>query len=153
MKIEVFTDGGCIGNPGPGAWAYVIDDRNGRIEGSGYNPETTNNRMELTAVIEVLSFLRESAGSDAEQSRQFVIHTDSQYVKNGITQWIHNWKRNGWKTAAKKPVKNQDLWMKLDVLSTEIQPEWTWVKGHAGIELNERCDQLVQEAIAGHGGK
>jgi ribonuclease HI len=88
MKIEVFTDGGCIGNPGPGAWAYVIDDRNGRIEGSGYNPETTNNRMELTAVIEVLSFLRESAGSDAEQSRQFVIHTDSQYVKNGITNDI-----------------------------------------------------------------
>ncbi len=143
MKIEVFTDGGCIGNPGPGGWAYVIDDPSGAVEDSGFDPQTTNNRMELLAVIEVLKVIR-----SRNDANSYTVHTDSQYVQKGITQWIFSWKKNGWKTAAKKPVKNRDLWMKLDELRDVTQPSWAWVKGHAGIELNERCDQLVQEVIA-----
>ncbi|AHC14324.1 ribonuclease HI [Salinispira pacifica] len=142
MKTEIFTDGGCIGNPGPGAWAFVIDLPDSPIEDSGFDPDTTNNRMELQAVIRALDYCR------VHQIDQVRIHTDSQYVKNGISDWIHNWKRRGWLTAAKKPVKNRDLWMTLDEVNGHVQPEWRWVKGHAGIELNERCDQLVQQCIA-----
>jgi ribonuclease HI len=145
MLIDVFTDGGCIGNPGPGGWGYVIDDERGRIEDSGFDPQTTNNRMELTAVIEVLKVIR-----TRDDGAEYRIHTDSQYVQKGITEWIHSWKRNGWKTAAKKPVKNRDLWITLDELSAVVKPGWAWVKGHAGIELNERCDQLVRLAIEKH---
>ncbi len=143
MKIELYTDGGCIGNPGPGAWAYVLArDGGSSVEDSGYAPETTNNRMELTAVIEGLKTVR--AGSE---SSGVTVHTDSQYVQKGISQWIRNWKKNNWKTAAKKPVKNQELWQILDELNAELHPQWKWVKGHAGVELNERCDQLVQLCI------
>lgn len=142
MKTEIFTDGGCIGNPGPGAWAYVINLPGAPVENAGFDPDTTNNRMELQAVIHALKYCSNHGLSEVR------IHTDSQYVKNGISDWIHNWKRRGWLTAAKKPVKNRDLWMTLDEVNSEISPEWKWVKGHAGIELNERCDELVQQCIA-----
>ncbi len=109
----------------------------------GYDPGTTNNRMELTAVIEALRRAKELEGS----LEQFQIFTDSQYVRNGITDWILRWKRNGWKTAGKKPVKNKDLWQALDSLNETLPVSWHWVEGHAGVELNERCDELVQLAI------
>ena len=114
------------------------------FERSGGSPATTNNRMELQAVIEAL---RHVARQRAETAIVRV-HTDSQYVKNGIGQWIHTWMRNGWRTAAKKPVKNQDLWIRLHELNELVRPEWVWVRGHAGDQLNERCDRLVQEQIA-----
>ena len=136
-NIEIYTDGGCSGNPGPGGWAYVIIDNETVIEKcSGNQMHTTNNQMELTAVIkatEKIALLNFSA----------VIHTDSQYVKNGITKWIFNWKKNGWKTANKKPVKNKELWMALDESASKIDVQWKWVKGHAGIEYNEMCDSMV----------
>lgn len=136
----IYTDGGCTGNPGPGGWAAVISQDNKEVEISGGNDSTTNNRMELNAVIEALSWCKAKG-----VSRDIELHTDSQYVKNGINSWIHNWKRNGWKTAAKKPVKNQDLWEKLDLINGEMSPQWFWVKGHAGNPYNERCDQLVEQ--------
>ena len=143
-NIEIYTDGGCHGNPGPGAWAFVARMES-VVERSGVEAMTTNNRMELQAVIEAL---REIMNADS-RSPSVIIHTDSQYVRNGITAWIRTWVRNGWKTTAKKPVKNQDLWIRLHELDGLVHPEWKWVRGHAGNPLNERCDAMVQAAIAG----
>lgn len=143
MDVTCYTDGGCHGNPGPGGWAYVLSFDGSYEEQYGYDPGTTNNRMELTAVIEALRRAKELEGS----LEQLQIFTDSQYVRNGITDWILRWKRNGWKTAGKKPVKNKDLWQALDSLNTTLPVSWHWVEGHAGVELNERCDELVQRAI------
>lgn len=143
--VTVYTDGGCSGNPGAGGWAYVLVVDGERKEGSGGEPATTNNRMELTAVINALD---EIAGFAPWRSRAILLHTDSQYVQRGMTEWIGKWLSNGWKTAAGDPVKNRDLWERLRELSTALAIEWRWVKGHEGIELNERCDALVQEAIA-----
>ena len=144
--LEVYTDGGCHGNPGPGGWAYVIVDNGVLEECYGADVETTNNRMELTAVIVGLKRCRERFPSS-----RLSVHTDSQYVRNGITDWIEGWRRNGWRTAAKKPVKNQDLWKQLDELNQSLRPRWQWVRGHVGDRYNERCDTLVQRAIAEQG--
>jgi ribonuclease HI len=138
--VELFTDGACKGNPGPGGWGALL--RYGDVEKAlcGGEPETTNNRMELMAVIRGLESLTRPS--------RVQVTTDSQYVKNGITQWIHNWKRNGWKTAARKPVKNADLWQRLDQAVARHQVEWQWVKGHAGHPENERADALANQGIA-----
>lgn len=142
--IEIHTDGGSHGNPGPGGWAFVMENDGSTMERSGGEQYTTNNRMELMAVISALETVR---GTTAANEGIRVV-TDSQYVKNGITTWIHNWLRNGWKTAGKKPVKNQDLWVRLHELASSLDVEWAWVRGHAGNPANERCDALVQHAIA-----
>jgi ribonuclease HI len=139
-KVTIYSDGGCHGNPGPGAWAAVLQYGKHVREITGGTAATTNNRMELMAAIESLNMLKEACDID--------FHTDSEYVRNGITQWLAGWKRNGWRTAAKKPVKNADLWQQLDAANARHQVRWHWVKGHAGNDLNERCDELVQEAIA-----
>lgn len=142
--LTIYTDGGCSGNPGPGGWAFVVFDGDKELAAqSGGDEQTTNNRMELTAVIESLRFVL----SLGEPKPVVQINTDSQYVKNGITQWIVNWKRNGWRTASKAPVKNKEYWVRLDELVSQLQVEWRWVKGHAGIELNERCDALVRKEM------
>jgi ribonuclease HI len=141
--VQVWTDGGCLGNPGPGGWAFVAILPRETVEKSGFDRETTNNRMELTAVREAL---KETALRTAGAA--ISLTTDSQYVQKGITEWIHAWVRNGWKTSGKKPVKNSDLWLELWELSRHLQIRWVWVMGHAGNELNERCDSLVQAAIA-----
>ena len=138
-KIELFTDGACKGNPGLGGWGVLINNSNNFIELKGTQQQTTNNRMELIAVIEGLKSIKENENIE--------ITTDSMYVKNGINQWINNWKRNGWKTAAKKPVKNKDLWQQLDELVQNYSIKWIWVKGHSGHPGNERADQLANEAI------
>ena len=138
-KIELFTDGACKGNPGVGGWGVLINNSNNFIELKGTQRQTTNNRMELIAVIKGLKSIQENA--DIE------ITTDSMYVNNGINQWIDNWKNNGWKTAAKKPVKNKDLWQELDELVQNYSIKWIWVKGHSGHPGNERADQLANEAI------
>ncbi len=143
-EIKIFTDGGCSGNPGPGGWAYVILADGGQKEVSGGDADTTNNRMELTAVI---SALRDIYSMKLWKNRRIQLYTDSQYVKNGITQWINNWIRNGWKTAAKKPVKNQDLWQDLQKESERLEVQWNWVKGHAGNTYNELCDSMVQKEM------
>lgn len=137
--VELYTDGACKGNPGPGGWGALL--RYGDVEKElyGADAQTTNNRMELLAVIQGLESLNRSS--------RVRVTTDSQYVKNGITQWIHNWKRNGWKTAAKKAVKNADLWLRLDQAVARHQLEWEWVKGHAGHPENERADALANRAI------
>jgi ribonuclease HI len=139
-KVTIYSDGGCHGNPGPGAWAAILQYGKHVREITGGTAATTNNRMELMAAIESLNMLKEACDID--------IHTDSEYVRNGITQWLAGWKRNGWRTAAKKPVKNADLWQQLDTANARHQVRWHWVKGHAGNDLNERCDELVQQAIA-----
>lgn len=144
-KTRIYTDGGCSGNPGPGGWAYVILYGSQTIQGSGGEENTTNNQMELTAVIKALE---KFASSRTLQSENPVIYTDSTYVKNGITQWIKKWIADGWKTASKKPVKNKILWEHLHQLNVEIQAEWKWVKGHSGNTYNEICDSLVGEQIA-----
>lgn len=137
-NIEIYTDGGCSGNPGVGGWAFVFSaDGKFVTEQSGGNKFTTNNKMELTAVINALKACL------VTNSTSIVVNTDSQYVKNGITTWVKNWKKNGWKTAAKKPVKNQELWEELDKLNSQLPVTYKWVKGHAGVEGNERCDTLV----------
>lgn len=141
--ITIYTDGGCSGNPGPGGWAFVLIADGEETEGSGGEANTTNNRMELKAVISALTL----AGKTAPGA-PIALWTDSQYVKNGITQWIKSWKRNGWLTADKKPVKNRELWEVLDALTARLSPSFSWVKGHAGHEYNERCDALVQVEIA-----
>jgi len=138
-KVIIYTDGGCTGNPGPGGWGAVVIEDGKEVKLSGGNPSTTNNRMELNAVIEALHWCK-----DKGLEGPLEVHTDSQYVKNGINSWIHNWKKNGWKTAAKKPVKNKDLWEELDKINSAMSPEWFWVKGHAGNKYNELCDQLVE---------
>ncbi len=142
--IVIYTDGGCSGNPGPGGWAFVLNDGSVRRERSGGSPATTNNRMELTAVIEALKTVQ-SELKDA--GRPIELYTDSQYVKNGISAWIHNWERNGWQTSNKKPVKNKEYWQKLKALTDKLSVEWHWVKGHSGNELNERCDQMVRQEM------
>jgi ribonuclease HI len=135
--IEIFTDGACTGNPGPGGWGVLILEDGKRRELSGGESATTNNRMELMAAIEAL---RATAGPVR-------LHTDSQYVKNGITAWIKSWKKNGWRTADKKPVKNQDLWQALDGECAERQVDWRWVRGHSGHAGNERADELARQGI------
>ena len=137
--VEIFTDGACKGNPGPGGWGAVLNYQEHTKEICGNSSDTTNNIMELTAVIKALKVLKEPCS--------IVITTDSNYVKDGITDWINNWKKNGWKTANKKPVKNKEIWMKLDKLSLEHDIEWRWVKGHSGHHENERADELANEAI------
>ena len=138
-KIELFTDGACKGNPGLGGWGVLIKNSKILNELKGIQQQTTNNRMELIAVIEGLKSIQENAHIE--------ITTDSMYVNNGINQWIDNWKNNGWKTAAKKPVKNKDLWQELDELVQNYSIKWLWVKGHSGHPGNERADQLANEAI------
>lgn len=137
-KIQLITDGACLGNPGPGGWASILRYGGHTREMFGSSPQTTNNRMELTAAIEGLAAIKEVC--------QVEVVTDSEYLKNGITTWIHGWKRNGWKTASKKPVVNQDLWEQLDAQVARHHVEWTWTKGHAGHEDNNRCDELATRA-------
>jgi ribonuclease HI len=137
--IEIYTDGACRGNPGPGGWAAVIMLGEHEKELSGAEALTTNNRMELTAVIRALEALKRPVAAR--------IYTDSQYVRRGITEWLHAWKARAWRTADKKPVKNQDLWQRLDAVSAAHRLEWHWVPGHAGVPGNERVDRLANEAI------
>lgn len=143
--IIIYTDGGCSGNPGPGGWGIVVIADGVAKQLSGGEKLTTNNRMELSAAIAALSVVK---NTPSFAGRNIVVNIDSQYVKNGITTWIKGWKAKGWKTADKKPVKNQDLWMQLDELNSQLQVSWNWVKGHAGIQYNEVCDQLCQQEIA-----
>jgi ribonuclease HI len=144
-EIQVYTDGGCHGNPGPGGWAYVLEVDGARYMAKGAENQTTNNRMELTAVIHALTHLYRNGLCEDSTVH---IHTDSQYVRNGITSWIHTWERNGWKTSAKKPVKNRELWISLRDAEQRCRVEWHWVRGHSGHAGNEEVDGLVQEAIA-----
>ena len=137
--VEAFTDGACSGNPGPGGWGALLRYDGNERELCGGEEETTNNRMELLAAIEALSALK--------QPCHVLLTTDSTYVKDGITKWLENWKRNGWKTAAKKPVKNQDLWIRLDEQSSRHRIEWCWVKGHSGHPENERADALANRGL------
>ncbi len=138
-EVEIYTDGGAKPNPnGPGGWAALLISGTHQKELSGGERSTTNNRMELTAAIMALESLKEPC--------VVKLHTDSQYLKNGITQWMYNWRKNGWKTASKKPVKNQDLWQRLDAATQRHAVSWAWVKGHDGHEHNERVDQLATEA-------
>jgi ribonuclease HI len=175
-ELKIYTDGGCSGNPGPGGWAYIIIEELGNLRGNGDRaqqkpPEklkiiaekwgaeknTTNNRMEMSAVIAALEFLSASASALSPGKLalspgklapgKITVYTDSQYVQKGITQWIHTWKRNNWRTSGKEPVKNQELWQRLDELSGLFPIQWAWIKGHAGDEFNERCDRMTQEAI------
>ena len=139
--MTIYTDGGCSGNPGPGGWGCVIIDGGNVTKLSGGEKATTNNRMELSAAIAALDA---AVKNNDWRTRKIEVYSDSQYVKNGITSWIKNWKKNGWKTAAKKPVLNQDLWIALDELYGQLNIEWKWVKGHAGVEYNEICDQLCK---------
>lgn len=138
-RVELFTDGACRGNPGPGGWAAVLRYGNHQKTLYGGERHTTNNRMELTAAIEGLAVLREPC--------EVVLTTDSQYVRQGITQWLANWKAQGWRTAAKTPVKNQDLWRRLDEIARRHRIEWHWVKGHSGHRENELADALANRAI------
>jgi ribonuclease HI len=145
----IYTDGGCSGNPGPGGYAFVLLLPSGEETlGSGGEANTTNNRMELRAVIAALEAAERLLASEGAPGTPVVVHTDSQYVKNGIGAWIVNWKRNGWRTSDKKPVKNRELWEELDAVVARAKPRFVWVKGHAGIEGNERCDAMVQAEIA-----
>lgn len=139
--IEIFTDGGCRGNPGPGGWGALLRYNGAEKELSGAAPQTTNNRMELTAAIKALEALKEPC--------RVRLTTDSNYVRNGIMQWIDDWKRRGWRTASKRPVKNRDLWQRLDELAARHEIEWRWVKGHSGHAENERADALATRAMDG----
>jgi len=138
-RTTIFTDGACLGNPGPGGWAAIVRAEGGERELTGFDPDTTNNRMELLAAIEALRSLPPSTEVD--------LHTDSQYLKTGLTDWLARWTRNGWRTDAKTPVKNVDLWQALDTLATEHHVRWHWVRGHNGHPENERCDALANAAI------
>ncbi|MEO0467301.1 MAG: ribonuclease HI [Pseudomonadota bacterium] len=137
--IEIWTDGACSGNPGPGGWGALLVSGEHKRELCGGEPETTNNRMEMMAAIEALQALKGPS--------KVKLHTDSTYLKDGLTKWIHGWKRNGWKTAAKKPVKNKDLWQVLEESAERHDIEWIWVKGHAGDPGNERADELARAGI------
>lgn len=137
--IEIYADGACRGNPGRGGWGALLIDNGKETELWGGEFNTTNNRMELTAVIQSLEAL--------DQPSNLRIYTDSKYVQQGISAWIHNWKRNGWRTADKKPVKNAELWQELDILTQQHKIEWVWVKGHAGNPGNERVDELANQGI------
>ncbi|MCE4060415.1 ribonuclease HI [Pandoraea sputorum] len=138
-QVEIYTDGACKGNPGPGGWGALLVAGKHRKEMFGGEPNTTNNRMELLAVIRALEALNKPC--------KVVLHTDSQYVQKGISEWIHGWKARGWKTAAKEPVKNADLWQELDAVSQKHDIDWRWVKGHAGHEGNEAADQLANRGV------
>jgi ribonuclease HI len=138
-EVEIFTDGACRGNPGPGGWAALLRSQGVEKMFSGAEQETTNNQMELMAAIQGLEALKRASS--------VALTTDSQYVRQGITQWIHGWKRNGWKTSQKQPVKNKVLWQRLDVAVAKHQVEWHWVKGHSGHEENERVDMAANDAI------
>jgi ribonuclease HI len=138
--ITIWTDGACSGNPGPGGWGAILRAGGQEKELWGGAPATTNNRMELTAAIMALESLKSPSEVD--------IHTDSQYVRGGVTGWIHGWKRNGWRTADKKPVKNIELWQQLDAATARHQIRWHWVKGHAGHPENERADVLARQGMA-----
>ncbi|QIE46947.1 ribonuclease HI [Pseudohalocynthiibacter aestuariivivens] len=145
VKLIAYTDGACSGNPGPGGWGVLMRAMQGDAvvkerELSGGAPDTTNNQMELMAAISALEVL--------ERASTLTIVTDSQYVKNGVTGWIHGWKRNGWRTAAKKPVKNAELWQRLDAAQARHDVTWEWVKGHAGHPENERADELARAGMA-----
>lgn len=141
--LELYTDGACSGNPGPGGWAWVlVVDKKVIAQDSGFEAKTTNNRMELLAVISGLENLKKTNHTGCKIS----VHTDSIYVQQGISNWINNWKKNGWKTSAKKPVKNQDFWRELDNLQKNFSIEWNWVKGHAENEFNNLCDELAVKA-------
>lgn len=139
-RVVIYTDGACKGNPGPGGWGALMRWGSHEKELFGGEARTTNNRMELTAVIEALSALRQRAS--------VAVYTDSEYVKNGITSWIHNWKLRGWRTADKKPVKNVDLWQRLDQLAAAHDVRWHWVRGHDGDPGNERADELANQGVA-----
>ncbi|MDR3167767.1 MAG: ribonuclease HI [Treponema sp.] len=172
MGIKIYTDGGCSGNPGPGGWAYMIIRDNSPNRKSGSHPQdkpsrskkeeaeiiaenygaeldTTNNRMELTAAMAAL----EALSKIKLPSPEVTVFTDSQYVQKGMSAWIKSWKRNGWRTGDRKPVKNRDLWEQLDKLAVNFLIDWQWVKGHAGNEYNERCDQMTKRAVASLLGK
>lgn len=137
--VEIFSDGACKGNPGPGGWGALLRSDGTEKPLCGGEHNTTNNRMELKAAIEGLAALKEPCQVD--------LTTDSQYVRKGITEWIHNWKKNGWRTSAKKPVKNGDLWQELDVLAEKHEVKWHWVKGHSGHRENELADELANRGI------
>ena len=137
--LKIYTDGACRGNPGIGGWGAILKYESSIKEINGFEKETTNNIMELKAVIEALKLIKNQS--------KIIVTTDSTYVKNGINEWIHNWKLRGWKTANKKPVKNKELWQELDVLSSEHQIDWKWVRGHTGHPGNEKADLLANQAI------
>jgi ribonuclease HI len=139
-QVVVYTDGACKGNPGPGGWGALLRWGDHEKELFGGDPHTTNNRMELTAVIEALTALRRGC--------QVAVYTDSEYVKNGITSWIHNWKKRGWRTADNKPVKNAELWQRLEVLAASHDVRWHWVRGHDGHPGNERADELANRGAS-----
>ncbi len=138
--VEIYTDGACSGNPGPGGWGALLLHQSTEKELSGGEPETTNNRMELIAAIEALEALKRPC--------QVALYTDSTYVRDGITKWLENWKRRGWKTASKKPVKNVDLWQRLEQAAARHKVDWHWVRGHQGHTENERADELARQGMA-----
>jgi ribonuclease HI len=140
QRVTIFTDGACSGNPGPGGWGAILISGGHRKELSGGQAETTNNRMELMAAISALEAIKKPGPVD--------LNTDSVYMRDGITKWIHGWKRNGWKTADKKPVKNVDLWQRLEAAVARHDVSWHWLKGHAGDTENERADELAREGMA-----
>lgn len=137
--VEIYTDGACRGNPGPGGWGVVMRSGASERELSGGEAHTTNNRMELAAAIEGLQALKRHSA--------VTLYTDSEYLRKGITEWLFEWKQRGWRTASRKPVKNEDLWRRLDVLAASHDIDWRWVRGHAGIEGNERADRLANEGL------
>ena len=137
--VDIWTDGACSGNPGPGGWGAVLRAGDAEKEIAGADAATTNNRMELMAAIEALNALK--------KPNKVRLHTDSKYVMDGVTKWIHGWKKNGWKTADKKPVKNDDLWRRLDDANARHEVEWKWVKGHSDDVMNNRADELARGAI------
>ena len=136
MSIKVYTDGACRGNPGPGGWGVYIQLNDEEKDLYGGNPETTNNQMEMQAALEALTYLK-------DKNDVIELYTDSNYLRQGITEWIHKWKLNNWRTAAKKPVANRDLWIEISDLNEKMNVQWNWVKGHAGDPGNERADQLA----------
>ncbi|NMF98441.1 ribonuclease HI [Aromatoleum toluolicum] len=138
-EVEIFTDGACSGNPGPGGWGAILRSGPHEKEIWGGEPQTTNNRMELLAVIRALETLKRPVAAR--------VHTDSQYVQKGISEWIHGWKKRGWKTASREPVKNEDLWRALDEAASRHKVAWIWVRGHAGHAENERADELARRGV------
>ena len=138
-RVVIHTDGACSGNPGPGGWGAVVRDGDSVTEMKGGEAATTNNRMELIAAISALESLPDATPAE--------LHTDSQYLRDGITRWMHNWKKNGWRTSDKKPVKNVDLWRRLEAASERHHVSWHWVRGHVGHDENERADELAREGM------
>ncbi|HME84793.1 MAG TPA: ribonuclease HI [Roseiarcus sp.] len=142
QRVLIWTDGACSGNPGPGGWGAVLRYGSHEKELRGGEPLTTNNRMELTAAIKALESLTRPC--------PVTLHTDSQYLRSGVTGWLDRWKRNGWRTADRKPVRNEDLWRRLDAAAARHEVRWLWVRGHAGDELNERADELAREGMSAY---